>query len=63
MRDRLAIIHTGQKLGVCPFRGGGGGFPANTLRPGLYLPTKWHLDPPSRLATTGMGRKLGAVPL
>ena len=29
-----------------------------------YLPTKWHLDPSSRLATTDMGRKLGgAVPL
>jgi len=28
-----------------------------------YLPTKWHLDPLSRLATTNMGRKVGAVPL
>jgi len=28
-----------------------------------YLPTNWHLDPPSHLATTDMGRKLGAVPL
>ena len=30
-----------------------------------YLPTKWHLDPSSHLATTHMGRKLGgwAVPL
>jgi len=27
------------------------------------LPTKWHLDPSRRLATTDMGRKLGAVPL
>jgi len=25
-----------------------------------YLCTKWHLDPSSHLATTGMGRKLGA---
>ena len=24
-----------------------------------YLPTKWHLDPSSHLATTDMGRKLG----
>jgi len=24
-----------------------------------YLPTKWYLDPSSRLATTDMGRKLG----
>ena len=29
----------------------------------MYLRTKWHLDPSSRLATTNMGRKLGAVPL
>ena len=29
----------------------------------VYLPTKWHLDPSSHLATTDMGRKLGAVPL
>ena len=27
---------------------------------GLYLPTKWHLDPSSNLATTAMGRKLGS---
>jgi len=24
-----------------------------------YLRTKWHLDPSTRLATTGVGRKLG----
>jgi len=30
----------------------------------MYLPTKWHLDPCSRLARTDMGRKLKeAVPL
>jgi len=28
-----------------------------------YLRTKWYLDPSSRLATTDMGQKLGAVPL
>jgi len=28
-----------------------------------YLHTKWHLSPSSRLATTDIGRKLGAVPL
>ena len=28
-----------------------------------YLCIKWHLDPSSRLATTDIGRKLGAVPL
>ena len=27
-----------------------------------YVPIKWHLDPSSSLATTDMGRKLGAVP-
>ena len=27
----------------------------------VYLRTKWHLDPSSRLATTDMGRNLGAV--
>jgi len=31
-------------------------------RADAYLPTKWHLDPFSRLATTEMGRKLGALP-
>jgi len=28
-----------------------------------YLHTKWHLSPFSRLATTDIGRKLGAVPI
>jgi len=27
-----------------------------------YLPTEWHLDPSSHLATTDMGRKLGVCP-
>jgi len=27
-----------------------------------YLRTKWHLDPPSRLATIYMGRKVGSAP-
>jgi len=59
MGDRLATIDMGQKLGLCPFwveldphvtqRG---------LGRGLYLRTKWYLDPSSRLATTDMGRKL-----
>jgi len=26
-----------------------------------YLPTKWHIDPSSRLATIDIGRKLGAA--
>ena len=29
----------------------------------IYLPTKWHFDPSSRLTTTDIGRKLGAVSL
>jgi len=36
----------------------------NVARGEVYLPTKLHLDPSSRLATTDMGQKLGdAVPL
>ena len=31
--------------------------------PEAYLRTKWDLDPPSRLATTDMVRKLGTVSL
>jgi len=34
----------------------------NVARAEAYLHTKWHLDPSSRLATTDIGRKLGAVP-
>jgi len=37
--------------------------PSNTLWAEAYLPTNWHLAPSSHLATTDMGRKLGAVPL
>ena len=29
----------------------------------FYLHTKWRLNPPNRLVTTDMGRKLGCVPL
>jgi len=32
-------------------------------QPVACIPTKWHLDPFSRLATTDIDRKLGAVPL
>jgi len=35
----------------------------NVAQAEVYLRTKWHLDPSSRLATTDMGRKLGSVPL
>jgi len=50
--------------GLCPL------FEEGELDPHLtqvgaeaYLYTKWHLNPSSRLATTDMGQKLGAVPL
>jgi len=51
-----------RKLGIVPLLG--------ELRPHLtqrrlteiYLRTKWHLDPSSRLATIDMGQKLGALP-
>jgi len=66
MGDRLAKIDMGRKL-----RGGVVSLLRGELGPHLtqygwaeaYLRTKWHLDPSSRLATTDMGRKLGAVPL
>jgi len=35
----------------------------NSLETQTYLPTKWHLDPSSRLVTAYMGQKLGVVPL
>jgi len=36
--------------------------PTNVVWAEAYLRTKWHLDPCSRLAAIGMGRKLGAPP-
>ena len=64
MGDRLTTIDMGRKLvGYAPF-GGGVGSPSNTVAwAEAYLQTKWHLNPSSRLATTDMGQKLGAVPL
>jgi len=57
----------GPKIGgLCPFLGRGAASPSITMSLGsskAYLPTKWHLDPSSHLATTDMGQKLGAVPL
>ena len=47
--------------GLCPFGGGGAGSPSNTMLLVGYLPAKWHLDPSSRLDTTDMGQKLGAL--
>jgi len=54
----------GQKEGAAvPFLGGAG--PMNTILAlaEVYLRTKCHLDPSSRLATIDMGQKVGAVPL
>jgi len=67
MGERLATIDMGGKLGpAVPLFRGGTGSPSNTMWPGprpAYLRTKWHLDPSSRLTTTDMGPKIGAVPL
>jgi len=55
----------GQKIGWggCALFLGVAGSPSNTVAWGkAYLHTKWHHSPSSRLATTGIGRKLGAVP-
>ena len=48
--------------GQCPF-GGRSWVPTyhNVARAEAYVSTKWRLDPPSRLATTNMGRKLGRL--
>jgi len=48
------------------FLGGGAGSPSNTVAwAEAYFRTKWYPDPSSRLATIGMGLKVGgaAVPL
>jgi len=45
------------------FARGLGPIESNVARAEAYVRTKWHLAPLSRLATTDMGRKLGAVPL
>jgi len=58
----------GPKIGrvaVPPFWGERAESPSNTMSFGLRPTslTMWHLDPSSHLATTDIGRKLGAVPL
>ena len=56
----------GRKLGAVPFWERGAGSASNTVSTGLrrYLPTKRHLDPSSRLATTDTGRNFwGCAPL
>ena len=62
MGDRLATTDMGWKLGAVPL--GEGEWVSilhNVARAEAYLPTKWHLDPFSHFATTGMGRKLGEL--
>jgi len=57
--------NTGGGLRPPPFFGEGeAGSPSNTKSPGprLYLHTKWHVSPSSRLAKIEMGRQLGTVP-
>ena len=52
----------GPKTGGCaPFMGGGSCDPIqhNVAWAEVYLHTKWHLDPSSRLATIDLGQKLG----
>ena len=52
-----------ENWGAVPFLGGSW-VPSNTKAGAeAYLHTKWHLSPSSRLPTTDMGRKLGAVSL
>ena len=66
MGDRLATIDMGRKRGdAMPPFGGGSWVPMqhNVAWAEVYLCTKWHLDPSSRLTATDMGRKLWAVPL
>ena len=63
----MATIDMGRKQEkglLCPFRGRAG--PPLThcgLGRGLYIRAKWRLHPSSRLVTTDMDRKLGAVPI
>jgi len=63
MGDCLATLDMGLKVGaaVPPFYGGAKSPSNNDAWAEAYLRTKWHLDPSSRLATTDMGRKWGAV--
>jgi len=58
-------IDMGRKEGRCcaPFVGELGPRLTQCAWAEIYFRTKWRLHPSSRLATIGMNRKLGAVPL
>jgi len=65
------LIHPGvwpqqtwaENRGLRPLRDGAGSASnTNVVLAEAYHRTKWHLDTFNRLATTDMGRKLGAVP-
>jgi len=52
-----------ENWGLCPFLGELGPNLTQCRLVEAYLRTKWHLVPPSRLATIDMDRKLGASEL
>jgi len=54
----------GPKTGgaMLPFWGGGAGPRSNIMSLEAYLPTTWHLDPSSHLATTDMGQNWRTPP-
>jgi len=60
MGDRWVTIDTGQKQGAAmpPFRWELSPHLTRVARAEVYLHTKWHLDPSSRLATI-YGPKMG----
>jgi len=61
----MATIDIGRKLGAvgrAPFKGELGLHLTQRRWDEAYLRTKCHLEPPSLLTTTDMGRKLGALP-
>jgi len=63
MGDRLATVAMGRKFRGMSLLGEAGPHLTQSRLAEAYLHTKWHLHPSSRVATTDMGRKLGAVPI
>jgi len=55
--DRWATIDMGRKVGALPLWGRGSWVPIkhNVAPAEAYRPTKWRVDPSSRLATPDMG--------